>query len=81
MAVEVEELLLSGNFNEDFMSERDELILLGELREFKTHSLERLKSIEDKVDSLDKFKIKVTVIMASILGIIEISFRVFEQLK
>lgn len=49
------------------MSERDELILLGELREFKKHSLERLKSIEDKVDSLDKFKIKVTVIMAGIM--------------
>lgn len=49
------------------MSERDELILLGELREFKEHSMIRLKSIEEKVDSLDKFKVKVTVIMASIM--------------
>lgn len=49
------------------MSEREELILLGELREFKKHSLERLQSIENKVDSLDKFKIKVTAIMASIM--------------
>ncbi|MBP9709102.1 MAG: hypothetical protein KBD78_15815 [Oligoflexales bacterium] len=49
------------------MSERDELILLGELREFKEHSMIRLKSIEEKVDSLDKFKIKVTAIMASIM--------------
>lgn len=49
------------------MSERDELILLGELREFKEHSMTRLKSIEEKVDSLDKFKIKVTAIMASIM--------------
>lgn len=49
------------------MSERDELMLLGELREFKEHSITRLKSIEEKIDSLDKFKVKVTVIMASIM--------------
>jgi hypothetical protein len=56
-------------------------MILGELKEFKRATMERLDAIERKVDSLDKFKIKVTVIMVAVLGTIELGFRVFETMK
>lgn len=59
----------------------DEQLLLGELKEFKRATLSRLENIEKKVDSLDKFKVKVTLIMVSLLGTIELSFRIYEVIK
>ena len=62
------------------MNEREEGMILGELKEFKTSAMARLNTIEAKVDSLDRFKVKVTVIMAVILGVIEISFRAIDAI-
>lgn len=63
------------------MDAKEEGIILGELKEFRNATLRRLDSIEDKVSNLDKFKLKVTLITGGILGIIELSFRVYEILK
>lgn len=63
------------------MDAKEEGILLGELKEFKKQTQDKLASIEAKVDSLDKFKIKVTLIMAFILGAIELSFRAITLYK
>jgi tetrahydromethanopterin S-methyltransferase subunit G len=56
-------------------------MILGELKEFKRATMERLDDIEKKVDRLDRFKIKVTVVMVAVLGTIELGFRVYETMK
>lgn len=60
------------------MDAKEEGIILGELKAFKDSAMDRLDKIETKVDSLDKFKIKVTIIMAMILGGIELVFRTLQ---
>lgn len=60
------------------MNAKEEGIILGELKAFKESAMDRLEKIETKVDSLDKFKIKVTIIMAMILGGIELVFRALQ---
>lgn len=60
------------------MDAKEEGIILGELKAFKESAMKRLNDIESKVDSLDRFKIKVTVIMAMILGGIELIFRALQ---
>jgi len=57
------------------MDAKEEGIILGELKAFRTSAETRLGKIEEKVEMLNRFKIKVTVIMAVILGGIELAFR------
>lgn len=63
------------------MDAKEEGILLGELKAFREEAIIRLSKIERKVESLDRFKMKVTLIMAGILGSIEICFRIYEVMK
>ena len=62
------------------MDAKEEGMILGELKSFKDHALKRLDDIENKVDALDKFKIKVTMIMVAVLGGIELAFRAISAL-
>lgn len=54
------------------MDEKNQLILLGELKAFRAATDKRLHSIDKKIDSLNNFKIRVTLIMALIVGCIEL---------
>ena len=63
------------------MDAKEEGILLGELKAFRDEAITRLSKIERKVESLDRFKIKVTLIMGGILGGIEIGFRIYEAMR
>lgn len=46
--------------------------VLGELQEFKRATIEKLDRIEDRVKSLDEFKLKVTGAMVLVVAVIEI---------
>lgn len=59
----------------------DKDVLLGELKEFKRETISRLKHIEKKVDDLDEFKIKLSVSMFFILGVIEIGFKLASAIR
>lgn len=64
------------------MDAKSEGILLGELKEFKRATLaessatnKRLQSIENKIDALNRFKWKVTGIMAGVVFTFEALFQ------
>jgi len=64
------------------MNPKEERILLGELKEFKRVTLaesqstnKRLQSIETKIDALNRFKWKVTGIMAGVVFTFEALFQ------
>lgn len=63
------------------MDDKEQGMILGELKSFKEATMRRLDNIEKKIEDLDKFKIKVTLIMALILGGIELTFRYMQLLK
>lgn len=65
------------------MSERDELILLGELKGFREEANKRFDAIdekhatfEEKLEILSNFKLKTTVIVSLISGGVVVFFQV-----
>lgn len=63
------------------MDQKEEGILLGELKAFKSEAMFRLSEIEKKVNDLDRFKIKVTVVMVCVLGGIELAWRLYAAIN
>lgn len=60
------------------MDSKEEGIILGRLQEFKDQSMARFAELEKKVDSLDRFKIKVTMVTAFVLGLVQLGLHILE---